>query len=767
MRYLFRKLLRDIRHSAGQYVAITLVITIGVACYVGMMSVSQSVGRNVDDFYASQNLADLWVTVASAPASTIDQIRQLPGVAAADGRVATTGTSGAQSFVVQGLTPTVNIPAMDSGRLPTDPDDCIIDRGYATANHLGAGDTLTVTIDGVSHALDVVGVFNSPEYLYLAKDVTTQPDHATYGALFVSASLFAGAPDNQIVVKAQPGADLAQLKADIAQITGDGVILDRTQLLSWSMLNQDITQYGQLGAVFPVIFFVVAAAIIFISMSKNVETQRNQIGNMKALGIKDGMITFHFLGYSLLTCLVGSVLGVFAGLFGVMPGIELIFTAYYTMPALHATGFALNIAVAALLAFAFGIVATVLSVRRPLRESPATAMRPKPPRSMRPILLERTRWWPRLSFGAKIIWRNLMLNKVRALLSSVGIIGCVGLLLASFSFLNSIGNVLGPKFDAMNQYDVSVALASPLPPGSGFPSPGADITAAAPSGSLPASFIGDAQVVSTQLTALDAGSTAIALFDASGKRLALTNHAVIIPQLFAQKYGLAIGDSMTLTVAPIGGTPTPVTVTVGAIGVQYLEQDIYASFGYLTALGVQVPVTTFYLTVRDGTAASVAASLGQDPAFAQVITKADLASAWSSEMSLLNSLVWVMIAASAVLALTVVYNISAINIFERRRDIATLKVLGYHQNEVNRLVFRENLIITGFGAVLGIPAGVGMLRLLIGAVISDTMTMPMVVSPLSVLYAVALGMGFTVLANQLLRGKIRQIDMVGSLKSVE
>jgi len=488
---------------------------------------------------------------------------------------------------------------------------------------------------------------------------------------------------------------------------------------------------------------------------------------MKALGIKDGLITFHFLGYSLLTCLVGSVLGVFAGLFGVMPGIEMIFTAYYTMPALHATGFGLNIVVAGLLAFAFGIAATVLSVRRPLRESPATAMRPKPPRSMRPILLERTRLWPRLSFGAKIIWRNLMLNKGRALLSSVGIIGCVGLLLASFSFLNSIGSVLGPKFDAMNQYDVSATLAAPLPPGSSFPSPSADITAASSSGSLPASFIVDAQVVSTQLTALDAGSTAIALFDASGRRLELPGDAVIIPALFADHYGLAVGDSLTLTLAPIGGTPTPVTVTVGAIGVQYLEQDIYASFAYLSTLGVQIPVTTFYLSVREGTAASVAATLGQDPAFAQAITKADMAGAWSSEMNILNSLVWVMIAASAVLALTVIYNISAINIFERRRDIATLKVLGYHKNEVNRLVFRENLIITAFGAVLGIPAGVGILRLLIGAVVSDAMTMPMVVAPLSVVYSVALGMGFTVLANQLLRGKIRQIDMVGSLKSVE
>jgi len=779
MRYLFRKLLRDIRHSVGQYVAITLVITIGVACYVGMMSVAGSVRHNVDDFYSSQKLADLWVTVPGADESAIAQIRDLPDVAAADGRLSLTGTAGTSSFTIHAIpaVPTVNIPAMDDGRLPQSADECIIDRGYAAANHLTPGSTLSVTIatpgamtGGTVYNLNVVGVFNSPEYLYLVKDITAAPDHQTFGALFVSGSLFPAQTANEIVVKAQPGADLAQLKSDIAQIAfpdGNGIILDRTQLLSWVQLNQDITQYGQLGAVFPAIFFVVAAAIIFISMSKNVETQRNQIGNMKALGISGRLITFHFLSYTLLTCLIGCVLGVLAGLFGVMPGLQAIFTAYYTMPALHATGFTGNIIVAALLAFAFGIAATLFSVRRTLRESPAAAMRPKPPRSLKPILLERTALWPRLTYGAKIVWRNLFLNKGRGLLSSIGIIGCVGLLLASFSFLDSINSVLGYKFSAMNQYDVCVTLASPVPAGATFPLSDPDIETAEPQGSLPASLTIDGQVISTNLTALDTNSTAIALFDGKAGRLSFPADGVIIPQLFANQYKLAAGDAITLMVSPIGGTPTPITVNVSAIGVQYLQQDIYTSFDYLRTLGLAMPVSTFFLTVADGTADDTATRLGQDPLVGQAITKTALAKTWSSEMNILNSMIWIMIAASAVLALTVVYNISAINIFERRRDIATLKVLGYHRGEVNRLVFRENLIITGFGVVLGLPVGVGMSYLLISAVVSNTMMVPLVVSPLSVLYSVVLGFAFTVLANQLLRGKIHQIDMVESLKSVE
>ncbi|MCL2470746.1 MAG: ABC transporter permease [Propionibacteriaceae bacterium] len=773
MRYLVRKLLRDIRHSAGQHVAITLVILIGVACYVGMMSASTSVGRNIDDFYATQKLADLWVTVPSAGPDIVSQIGALPGVAAAESRVSITGTSGTHSFAVHTITPdpTVNIPAMDTGHLPDAANQCIVDRGYAAANHLGIGSTITVTLNQNPYDLIITGIFNSPEYLYLAKDITAQPDHLSYGALFVSPDLLPATLDNEIVVAAQPGADLAELKTQITSIalpTGQGVILDRTQLLSWTMLDQDIRQYAQIGAVFPVIFFLVAAVIIVISMSKNVETQRTQIGNMKALGIRSSLITVHYLSYTLLTCLVGCVLGVLAGIWGVMPGIDLIFTTFYTMPALHASGYAGNVVVACVLAFIFGIVATIVSVRKPLRQSPAAAMRPKPPRSTRPILMEKVSWlWSRMSFGSKIVWRNLFLNKGRAALSSVGIIGCVGLLLASFSFLDSIDSVLGSRFYQANQYDVAVTLNSPVATGTAFPLSQSDITSAEPAGSLPATFDTGTQVISTTVTALDTGSTALALYDGHNARVAIPSDGVIIPQLYANTYHLAVGDTMDLTLTPISGTPTPVKLHVSGIAMQYLEQNIYTSFTYLTAIGVAMPVSTYYLTVTSGNASTVATTLSRNPDVASAMTITDLANAWSSDLTIMNSMVWIMIAASAVLALTVVYNISAINILERQRDIATVKVMGYHRREVNRLVFRENLLITAFGTILGLPVGVGMLWAIIQAVVSNTMMVPMVISPLSVVYAIVLGFAFTILANQMLRGKIGRIDMVESLKSVE
>lgn len=774
VRFLMKKLLRDVGHSKGQYVATIAVVLLGVAFYVGMMSASASVNTNIDAFYANQKLADFWVSVPQASPSLVSQIQGLSGVQAVDARAQLAGTAGTHSFVVNTITdnPTVNIPFLESGQLPSSSAYCIVDRGYAAANDLSIGAQVDVLIAGQNYQLTVSGVFNSPEYLYLARDVTAQPDHQTYGALFVSPALLPNQPANQILVRAQPGADLVALKAQITQIAvggGPGVVIDHTQILSWVMLNQDMTQYGQIGVVFPVIFFLVAAAIIFISMSKNVETQRGQIGNMKALGISNGLITFHFLSYTLLTCLVGCVFGAIIGVLVVMPGIEMIFTAFYTMPAMHAVGFAGNTAAAALLAFAFGIAATVVSVRRPLRESPAAAMRPKVPRAIKPILLERYSWlWQKLSFGHKIVLRNLFLNKGRALLSSIGIIGCVGLLVASFCFLASIRNVLGPQFFNQNRYDIAVTMNTSAAPGDQFAHMSQDISAAWGMGAVAASFTQSDVTTTTNLMAFDVNCDATGLYDSKGARLGFDDTGVIVPKLWANKYKLAIGDTIALTLSPPGGTPQTVNVMIAAIAVEYLEQDIYTSFGYLDSLGITLPVATYYLDVNPGVSPdTVAASLNQQSDVAKAVTKATLANSWQSELGIMNSMMFIMIGASAVLALAVVYNISAINIAQRRRDIATLKVLGYRRNEVNRLVFEENLLITGFGAVLGIPVGVAMLALIIAVVVSDTMMVPMVVQPTSIVYAVALGFVFTWLANQLLRRQIGRIDMVESLKSIE
>ncbi|MDR1329414.1 MAG: ABC transporter permease [Oscillospiraceae bacterium] len=771
MKHLFLKLLRDIKAAKGQYIAITLVVALGVAFYVGLASASSSVRANVDAFYEEQKLADLWAVFPSADDSVIEQIRALPDVLAADGRFTGVASFGESEFAVRSLpeTPSVNIPAVKSGRLPIGAGECNIDGEYADANGLSAGDMLDVSINGADYALNIVGTVNSPEILFLAKNISEGANHNVYGALFVSGKQFNAY--NEAVIKAAPNADLTALKSDIENL-GAVVVLGRDRQLSYVMLDTDISQFDKLGVILPNIFFIVAAAIIFISMSKNVETQRGQIGNMKALGVRRGAITLHFLGYTVVTCALGCVLGALLGVFALLPGLQAVFNTMYTMPPQTPTGFVRSIAVASALAFAFGVCATVISVRKPLKESPASAMRPKPPKNVKPTPFENfPRLWNCFSFGTKIILRNLFMNKGRAILSSVGIVGCVGLMLAAFSFMDCINDVLSGKFYQTNLYDLNVSLKTPS----------ADIEfgddAAWRHGSISANFSSGGAEVATDLVALDADCDAIALYSENGVRLMFGENAyssrldyfpkdgVIIPKLYADRHNLSIGDALKLTLTPVIGEPRTMTVAIRGVAMEYLGQDIYTAFEYLDELGETLPVLTYLVQTDD--AKGLADTLKENPAVRSAYTVDEIASSWDDMLSVLRTVVFVLIAASAVLALTVVYNISAINIFDRRRDVATLKVLGYRKREVNRLVFTENLIMTGFGSLFGIGAGAGFLRLIIGFVATDEVMMPIIMPPLSIAIAVVLGFAFTILANQLLRGKIRGIDMVESLKSVE
>ena len=770
MRFLFLKLLRDIRLAKGQYIAITLVVILGVAFYSGLTSASNSVGVNVNTFYENQQLADFWIRVSYASEETLHKIQELPGIEAADRRATLAGVSGDSDFIIHTLpaNPIINVPFIESGNFPVTANDLIVDRGYATANNLSVGDNLDVTIGGIAHNFTISGIFISPEYLYISRGITEMPDHYTFGVIFVN-NEFAGASFNEFIIRAAYGADFDNLITELQAVAvpyGTGVIFGREQLLSWAHLNPNIQQFDSIGIAFALVFFFVAAAIIFISMSKNIDTQRSQIGNMKALGVRSKAITFHFTSYTLITCAIGSILGAVFGLLAVFPLIQMIFTSIYLMPELSTVGFWGNALIASAIAFAFGVAATLFSIRKPLKESPASVMRPKPPRKAKILFLERYGLWAKIPYNRKIILRNLFLNKGRALLSSIGVIGCVGLMVAAFWFVDSLNDVTTNRFIQMNQYDMIVTLNAPVSEGHGLPFYSDYMVAAWAYASVTASFSIDNTAIASNLIAVEANNTAIVLHDSRGNHLSFPVDGVIIPALYAGRYGITIGDSLNLTLTPVMGEARSITITVRGIAPQYLNQNIYTTFEYLQSLGETLPVSTFLLNIS-GNIAAVVSELEANAAISQIMTIDELASAWEQGINLVRLVMYVFVAASAVLALTVVYNISAINIYERRRDIATLKVLGYHRREVYRLVFNENLLITAFGAVCGIGVGVVMLRLLLNVTASDGSMFPMVITLQSAIISIALSFAFTVLANQLLKGKVKRIDMVESLKSVE
>jgi putative ABC transport system permease protein len=781
MKKLFLKQLRDMMQSKGQFIAIILVIAVGIAFYTGLATSHSSINNMVKAFYKDQNLADLWVYYGGIDDAGVAKINAINGVVRAEGvtRIDAVLTSGKGEFFVQSLPKgnNINKPSIISGSLPNGNTQCIIDKGYAEANNLNIGDSLNIIINNRTSSLTISGTYISPEYIYLVKNVEELiPDHKKFGALFVNQSLIeeicGKTAYKEVVIDAKEDADLKALQKAIEEQTnayGYGYALGREYIASYAMLKSDIDQLKALAFIFPNIFFLVAAVIIFISMSRNVESQRNQIGIMKAIGERNVTILIHYLSFTVLSCISGSIIGSLAGVLLLPQGLYSSYNLVYTLPAIHPSGYATSVLTATVLSLLFGIAATIFSCIKTLKEVPAQAMRPKPPKKVKEIFLERNgKLWAKIPYNKKLILRNIFVNKKRAILSSFGIIGCVGLIIASLAFNDELNKILKDQYENIFRYDVSVTLNAPVFHKDALNFDDGNITGIYEQASIPLSYHNGNKDTTINLYALDEDNQAVSLFDTYGSRLSFPRNGVIVSKKYADKNKVKTGDFIDVKLIPPMQSSKTIRAQVKGIAVMYLSQDMYTTFNFLDSLNISAPVDTVYLTVKDAAnIQNTVSGLKSDSRVKTAISKGEISEKVNSSMGVMNTFIAIMIFASAILALTVVFNISSINIYERRRDIATLKVLGNFNKEVNSLVFTENLFITAFGSIFGIGFGVLVFYILTQTMAPESMMMPIIIKPLSVIIAIGLGFMFTLLANQMLRRKIKKIDMVESLKSVE
>jgi len=260
----------------------------------------------------------------------------------------------------------------------------------------------------------------------------------------------------------------------------------------------------------------------------------------------------------------------------------------------------------------------------------------------------------------------------------------------------------------------------------------------------------------------------VQLYDISNKKLDLTEDGILLPYKLAKEYHLKVGDTVLVRLSSDMYNNQAIHVKVAAIDVLYLSQDLYVSYDYLQKLGVVTYVNGYYVNVKDkGMLTDTNNYLSGATNVRSVVKNSSLKADITSMMGIMNAMVFIMIFMSAAMALAVIFNISSINIFERRRDIATLKVLGYHKKEINSLVNVENFIVTAFGSVFGVIFGVVIYRAILNTIVSGSMFFPYHIYLRVVVISVLLAFVFTAFANFMLKGKTRKIDMVESLKSVE
>lgn len=557
---------------------------------------------------------------------------------------------------------------------------------------------------------------------------------------------------------------------------GTWYVDDRSANPGYDDYESNTERIGSVGEVFPVIFFVVAALVSLTSMTRMVEEERIEMGTLKALGYGRGSIAAKYFAYAMLSSATGSLLGCVVG-FWLLPSVILqAYSIVYRIPDIR-TPFHGDIAALSVLACCLCTgTATLAACRAALREVPASLMRPKAPKAGRRILLERIHpLWSRLHFTAKVTARNIFRYKKRFFMSVVGIAGSSSLLVTGFGLNGSIFGISERQFQGVWDMDLQAYTYEGLPladmealfkenAASAYIESAvfcADHTCDAVDGPL---RMGSVHAVGVRDEAALQGK--IRLRDGA-RACSLTAEGAVITRKLADTFSIGPGDTLRLV---RDGSEYDVYVT--DVADNYVYHYVYMCEPYYEAVfGERMEYNAAFLSLRDGLSPQQEEEtlelLLADARMYTVMLLSESMADMEKTLGVLNYVVLVLIAGSALLTLVVMMNLTNINIEERKRELATLRVLGFTDKESYDYLFRENNLLAMIGALAGLLLGKYMHAFIIRTVEVDLVMFIREVEPMSYVYAFVMTMLFSFGVNRLMRRKIREIDMVESLKSAE
>lgn len=556
-------------------------------------------------------------------------------------------------------------------------------------------------------------------------------------------------------------------------------VLDRTSIQSYATYKNDAQSIAAIGTVFPIIFFLVAALVSLTTMTRMVEEERTQIGTLKALGYKKSAITAKFVWYALLSTLLGSIVGVALGE-SLLP---IVIIRTYRTVYMHLTQTVvqphiLNAVAATVLALLATVGGAVAASARVLSENPAALMRPEAPKIGKRTFVEDIDFiWMRLNFAQKAACRNLFRYKKRLFMTIFGVAGCMALLLAGFGIRDSVEMLPEKQFNRVFSYQGTVGADASL-----SRAERRQLLSKVASVEGVTEYLQTKSIVTYAET--EKGDTSAYLIVPQDTvklgeyvhlrearfphdDVTLTDDGVLITEKFAKALGVSAGDMITIkedeTAEPVGD------VRVAGVVENYLSSYIYMTPNIYKALYGETASLNAALIKVDPSADTnaVAEDLLDINGVTSVSMNATTQAQVNSMLGNLNVIIAVMILAAGLLAFIVLYNLNNINITERRRELATLKVLGFYPGELAAYVYRENVILTLFGTVLGMGLGFVLHWFVMQTVETETVMFGAEMRFTSYLFAILLTIVFAVLVNALMYFRMKKIDMIESLKSVE
>ena len=784
---LRRKLWRTAKVYKVQFISMILLIALGIGVFVGFNAEWVTIGKDTGAFFRDCGFADYRIIDEDGISSAdVDKIRNLKGVSGVSRFLSVnadvSGSDDQLALTVTESDHTSGFVLMEGDEYDRwDPEGFWLMDKYAEMNGIRPGDQLTVTFEDMEFTGTVRGLIESAEYLICVRDESqVMPDFNTYGYVYASPAMLRKVIEDEIreeepdldedimsiavkeacdeffcQLNVNSSMDKQEIQTAVDKALGRSLlILTKDENISYSESRGEMNEGKTMGAVLPVLFLAIAILTMITTMNRITISEKTQIGTLKALGFRDKKIIRHYTSYAVIISLAGSVLGVALGylLCRLVMSQDGMMGTYFVMPdwTIHIP---LWIWAIVLMIVALTIFIGYLSVRELLRGTAAETLRPYTPRHIHRLLIEGTAIWRRMRFGTKWNLRDIFRHKSRSAMSFIGTFGCMLMLIASFGMNQTMDTFLDTFYDGTAVYSSKVFLSSDAD------NDDAVSLAEELDGDYSASVsakVGD-KTVSADVYNISHGM--YRFIDEDSNIIPLPEEGALICKRLARDFDVKAGD--TITIEPYG-TDESYDILISGINGS-LTESISMTEQYAESIGLtdseEYRISSVYtMTAKD--------QIGTDSTITSVQSKQDIIDSFDSFMKIFYFFIIVLIAASVLLCLIVLYNLGIMSYMERYREMATLKVLGFRNKAIGRLLISQNLWIAVTGTLLGIPAGIWALNYLMD-LLAGEYEMETVIGAVSILPAAALNLGTAMIVGWLISRRNRRIDMVEALKGTE
>jgi putative ABC transport system permease protein len=787
MRAIHKKLLRDLWSSRGQVLAIGLVITSGVAMFISYMSVFQSLDRTRAAYYDRYRFADVFAMVKRAPDFMANRLREIPGVAAVETRVAV-GVNldlPGEEDPVAGLI--LSIPAADRATLndvailrgryiePDRPDEVLVSDGFAKANGLGPGSTVAAVINGKRRELEIVGIALSPEYIYIIRPGEIIPDESRYGLFWMNHKALSNAYDmegafNDVALKVQRGASaeevIDRVNVLLERYGCRGAVPRRLQTSHWYVENE-LKQLRSSGFFVPAIFFGVAAFLLHVTLNRLISVQREQIAALKALGYTNREIGLHYTLWSLAVALFGCILGIFAGQ-AMGRGMIGLYNDFFRFPFLEYRLSTDVVLAAVAISVTAAIVGAFTAVSHAVKLPPAEAMRPEPPAKYRRTLSERLGLGHLLSQPTRMILRNLERRPGRALVSTFGIAIAGSMMVVGLFVMDAIDELLWVQWNVVQRQDMILTFVEARSPDALYEvSRWPGVMSAEPQRSVAARLRFGHRYRELAITGLDPDARLQRVVDVSLEPIELPPEGLVLSKTLADLLGVRPGQEIEVEV--LEGKRPKRTLPVAATVEEYMGTSAYMRKDALHRFLRESPVASgALLQVDPAQADTLYRRIKKVPAVAGAALKAAMIESFRKTTGEnMGIMVFFNAIFAGVICFGVSYNAARIALSERSRELASLRVIGFTRGEIAYILLGEQALINLVALPLSLLLGTGLALWLVSLLETELYRFPFVLTVKVCAYALLVIVVAAVFSGLVVRRKLDKLDLVAVLKTRE